>query len=143
MSNINITIHTPDASSFRRTMGNISQETVHAITQKIEGGLMGLTTDRTDPSLHNITEGGQQEKYLVLSEEERARGFERPVRTSYTHKACGAVTTMNQAIAETYARDHTFYTGTFCSHCRQHFPLVDRQDVSAFTWIPDGSPVGS
>lgn len=32
---------------------------------------------------------GQQEGYVVLAEEERAKGFVRPVRQSYTHLKCG------------------------------------------------------
>lgn len=49
---------------------------------------MSLTTDPTDPRLgHGVdTEPiPQHEVYLVLSEEERAKGFVRPVRTSYQH----------------------------------------------------------
>jgi hypothetical protein len=46
---------------------------------------MGLTTDRDDPKLHEVTATGQSEKYLVLSDEERAKGFVRPVRRSYVH----------------------------------------------------------
>ena len=33
---------------------------------------MGLTTDRNDPGLKETREDGQQETYMVLSEEERA-----------------------------------------------------------------------
>lgn len=36
---------------------------------------------------------------------------------------CGTVTTMGQALAETYARDPAFYSGTFCCRCRAHFPV--------------------
>ncbi len=46
---------------------------------------MGTATDRDDPGLHSTCENGQQEKYLVLSAEERSRGFIRPVRRTYTH----------------------------------------------------------
>lgn len=46
---------------------------------------MGLTTDRNDPGLKITRPDGQQEAYLVLSDEERAKGFVRPVRTSYRH----------------------------------------------------------
>src|SRR6185437_15684971 len=46
---------------------------------------MGLTTDPTDPRLRMVRPGGQNEVYLVLSDEERARGFVRPVRRSYQH----------------------------------------------------------
>ena len=35
---------------------------------------MGLTTDPNDPALNQIRSDGQQEAYLVLSEEERAKG---------------------------------------------------------------------
>lgn len=109
---------------------------------------MGLTTDPTDPALREIRPDGQQTVYLVLSDEERAKGFVRPVRTKYVHVACGAVTTMGQAIAETYARDPKFYGGTFCCHCGKHFPLrhwdKEKDDVvEAFLWEPDGTPVGS
>ena len=48
---------------------------------------MSLTTDRNDPKLKEgqKNEIGQHEIYLVLSEEERAKGFIRPVRNSYVH----------------------------------------------------------
>jgi hypothetical protein len=65
----------------------------------------------------------QSETYLVLSEEERAKGFVRPVRLSYWHTTCGAVTTMNQAIAETYARSPQFYGATYCATCGKHRPV--------------------
>lgn len=88
------------------------------------------------PDHRELREDGQQKGYVVLSEEERAKGFLRPVRTSYIHDACRTITTMHIGIAETYARDPQFYTGTFCVHCRMHFPLTE------FKWL-DGSRVGS
>lgn len=66
---------------------------------------------------------GQQKAYVVLSAEERGKGFVRPVRHSYVHEKCGVVTTMGQALAETYARNPHFYSGTFCAGCRAHFPV--------------------
>lgn len=66
---------------------------------------------------------GLQKAYVVLSADERAKGFVRPVRTSYRHDKCGQVTTMARSLAETYARDPEFYSGTFCSTCRAHFPV--------------------
>lgn len=116
---------------------------------------------------------GQHEAYWILSDEERAKGFVRPVRSSYRHvgipgptyalrdltedeqrdhaqfgyvkfeaypdsrspvtgqfwtrerlnavgRACGGVTSMGRAIAETYARNPGFYGETFCATCRQH-----------------------
>lgn len=147
---------------------------------------MGLTTDPNDPGIRETREDGQQQTYLVLSDEERQKGFVRPVRTRYKHVGCrpqyptrlltdeeqqryatygyvvyeeyppsdsavvgkfwtekqlhggcGSVTTMGQALAETYAHDPEFYSGTFCVYCHAHFP------VREFIWEPDGSPVGS
>jgi hypothetical protein len=49
---------------------------------------MGLTTDPNDPRLGRGSDDApvpQNAAYLVLSEEERAKGFVRPVRTSYRH----------------------------------------------------------
>jgi len=65
----------------------------------------------------------QQKDYIVLTADERAKGFVRPVRDTYTHKKCNSDTTMGRAIAETYAREPKFYSGTFCCSCQQHFPL--------------------
>lgn len=66
---------------------------------------------------------GMQQGYVVLAEEERAKGFVRPLRRTYVHEKCGAATTMGQTIAETYARNPFFYSGTFCVGCRNHFPV--------------------
>lgn len=47
-----------------------------------------LTTDPNDPRLGHGADtepGPQQEVYLVLSEEERAKGFVRPYRDAYRH----------------------------------------------------------
>lgn len=80
---------------------------------------------------------GMQKGYVVLSQEERSKGFVAPVRTAYVHKECGVVTTIGYAIAETYARDPNFYTATFCAHCRVHRPLNE------FVWKGESVEVGS
>lgn len=82
---------------------------------------------------------GMQKAYVVLSDAERARGFVRPVRRTYVHQACGGATTMGQALAETYARDPAFYSGTFCVGCRKHFPVGA---TGEFVW-DDGTKVGT
>jgi hypothetical protein len=85
-----------------------------------------LTNGEPVPADRHHTEldsSGQQKAYVVLSAEERAKGFVKPVRYRYIHTKCGEVTTMSRPLAETYARDPTFYDGTFCSFCRKHFPL--------------------
>lgn len=118
---------------------------------------MGLTTDKTDPCLQVTGEDGQQACYLVLSEEELAKGFVRPVRKSYYHTKCWSITSMGQKLAETYSRDPSFYGATYCSHCKNHFPVGEHgefiwadRDEPVFTsineyheWILSGEKVGS
>lgn len=96
------------------------------------------------PDHRELKPNGQQKDYVVLSEAERAKGFVRPVRRTYTHVKCGVATTMGQSIAETYARDPHFYSGTFCVGCGSHFNLFDDTDVDTpnFIW-EDGTGVGT
>lgn len=148
---------------------------------------MSTTSDRNDPGINKKREtDGQNEAYLVLSDEERALGFVRPVRTSYKHVGvqvtgetreltgeekerfkgsgyvlfekyppdrapvegryltarqvrggCGRVTTMGRKIAETYARDPSFYGSTFCVECDEHLPVAE------FVWSGTDDRVGS
>lgn len=125
---------------------------------------MGLTTDPSDPRLtHGVDADpvGQAEVYLVLSEEERAEGFVRPVRRTYVHEVmadgsnipkvqtsrkgmligpCGGVaTTMGRALAETYARNPHFYGATYCVGCQKHLPVGANGE---FSW-EDGTRVGT
>lgn len=100
---------------------------------------------------------GMQKGYVVLSAEERAKGFVRPYRESYVHvgpgghevdpndpskhgrtgRGCGVQTRMGRAIAETYARDPSFYNGTYCVGCKTHLPLEE------FVWADTDERVGS
>lgn len=101
---------------------------------------MSHTTDPNDPRLtHGADDqpAPQAETYLVLSEDERAKGFTRPFRKTYIHTVCGGVTTMSDPLAETYARDPKFYGATYCVKCQMHKP------VSEFRWVPDHEVVGS
>lgn len=102
---------------------------------------MSTTEDRNDPSLQKIEpETNMQEKYLVLSEEERAKGFVEPYRDTYTHLVCGTNTTMGRAIAETYARQPNFYGGTYCVNCKGHFPVGVEGE---FIWEGTNQKVGT
>ena len=88
---------------------------------------------------------GMHKDYVVLSDAERAKGFVRPVRRSYKHvkpnvpleEQCRAVTTMSQPLAETYARDPKFYSGTYCGRCKAHFPVGENGE---FYWVEDDRP---
>jgi len=104
--------------------------------------MASVTDDPSDPRLtHGADPEGvrvpQAAAYLVLPEEERSRGFIRPVRRSYRHDVCGAVTTMSLALAETYARKPSFYGATYCTTCERHAP------VSEFRWDGTDEVVGS
>lgn len=99
-----------------------------------------LTTDPNDPRLGHGADDSpvpQQDVYLVLSEEERKKGFVRPFRNKYIHNNCGVETVMGQALSETYARDPKFYGATYCVGCQMHRP------ISEFVWSADGETVGS
>src|SRR5258706_8229824 len=95
----------------------------HAATRAERDGLMPTTSDPSDPRLTRGADDApvpQAEAYLVLSDEERAAGFVRPVRRSYVHLVCGTSTRMSQDIAETFARDPHFYGSTYCVSCGMH-----------------------
>ena len=83
---------------------------------------------------------GMQKAYVVLSADERAKGFVRPVRGTYVHDVCKGITTMAPSIAETYARNPAYYTGTFCIVCRTHFPVGADGE---FTWLNSTEKVGT
>lgn len=99
---------------------------------------MSIVYDRKDLDT-TIGPDGMQENYLALSDEERAKGFVRPVRRSYRHTKCNGLTTMGQELAETYATQPDFYSGTFCAHCRNHYPVGENGE---FVW-EDGTKVGT
>jgi hypothetical protein len=96
---------------------------------------MPLTTDPLDPRLATTDpETGLKDAYLVAVPGPLPRV--RPLRRSYRHDACGEVTTMALAIAETYAVYPHYYGATYCATCKAHFP------VAQFHWL-DGEVVGS
>jgi hypothetical protein len=97
----------------------------------------GTTDDPLDPRLHMAREDGQNKKYLVLSEEERSKGYVRPFRDKYIHEKCGVETRMGFALSETYAANPSFYSHTFCVRCGTHYPVAE------FKWSKDDQIVGS
>ena len=100
-------------------------------------------TDGTQvyPEHRRLKPNGQQEGYIVLAGEELAKGFVRPVRTSYIHLKCGSLTTMGLRLAETYARDPHFYSGTFCCGCGKHFTFG--QPDGDFVWDGTNEKLGA
>lgn len=106
---------------------------------------MGITTDRNDSCIYEIDpETNMQKCYLVLPDGQR-KELVLPVRRTYRHLKCNTNTTMGSAIAETYAANPQFYTGTYCVHCKNHFPVGK---YGEFVWTDcdsqgDGTLVGT
>lgn len=106
--------------------------------------MMGVTDDPTDPRLgHGSDEEpiAQHDVYLVLSDDERARGFTRPYCEKYVHATelggCGVETRMGVALSETYARDPHFYGATYCVGCMKHRPVGEDGEFY-WTQVLDG-----
>lgn len=98
-----------------------------------------LTDDPADPALGHGVDAEpieQHDVYLVLSDEERAKGFVRPYEDRYVHApylgGCGEVTRMGVALSETYARNPHFYGATYCVGCRMHKPVGE--PAGEFYW---------
>lgn len=136
----------PEVTTWDRHIDAIASQLDQPLTDEARTGARVVrhdktTTDRKDPGLSEIDpETNMQAKYLVLSDEERTRGFVRPVRREYLHEICGTVTTMGQAIAETYARDPLFYGATYCAFCREHRPVGPNGE---FVWDHTEEKVGT
>lgn len=73
---------------------------------------------------------GQYENYPTVDEGE----FVQPVRERYVHDECESVTLMGRDLAESVARDPSFYSKTFCVGCGEHVPVEDVH------WKEDGEP---
>lgn len=75
---------------------------------------------------------GQHERHPTNTEGE----YVAPIRNKYIHSKCGVVTQVGSAIADTYARNPTFYSRTFCIGCGEYFP------ISEFNWTQDNVELG-
>jgi hypothetical protein len=95
------------------------------------------TTDRNDPRLsqNSAKDPRQRAVHYVLSAAERAKGFVRPVRSSYLHLSCRRATSMSRPLAESTARDPKLYKRSFCYTCGTYFPIGE------FIWIEDDGTV--
>lgn len=93
-----------------------------------------------DNSHTKLRPDGMQEGYVVLSEEERRSRFVEPIRRTYIHQRCGGATTIGEALAETYASEPEFYSGTYCVGCGAHFPVGPKGE---FVWDGTTQKVGT
>lgn len=98
---------------------------------------MSLTTNPNDPCLKNgQQETGQNNCYLVLSEEELAKGFVRPVRDKYIHvgkkvEKKGEIITLEEALENHSDWAKTYYTkengyGAFLKYPESESPVVGK-----------------
>lgn len=55
-------------------------------------------------------------------------------------KGCQATTVMSRELAETYAREPTFYGATYCCRCGTHFPVGE---FGEFVWAGTNERVGT
>ena len=155
-------VHPPGADSVIGKCGICGSQIKCTVEDEVDRSARVLTDGSPVTDDHReIGPSGQQKDYVVLTADERAKGFVRPVRKTYIHvgldanffkdshvlvkagrrndgkPACGSRTSMGLAIAETYARDPKFYTGTFCCGCGEHLPLDE------FVWEGTRELVGS
>lgn len=115
------------------------QERLFAAKVSSSGEVEEGRENATTPTSERLP-GGQAAAHWILSEEERAKGFVRPVRHHYKHEKCGGTTRMGDAIAETYAREPCFYTSTFCVPCGAYFPVGEG---GQFIWEGTAEKVGT
>ncbi len=102
--------------------------------------MSGVTDDPHDGCLHDIDPVTHMQRCYLIMPDDARKDLVRPVRRSYLHLTCGTVTTMGLKIAETYAANPSFYTGTYCVHCANHFPVGADGE---FIWTDDRTKVGS
>ena len=87
---------------------------------------MSLTTDPNDPRLKEVESSGQQVAYLVLSEEERAKGFVRPLRRSYKHVGIKPDLPLRNLTDEEHERYDQYGYVAFEAYPESEFPKTGR-----------------
>lgn len=89
-----------------------------------------ITTDITDPALHERMPDNTFKKYLVLPDIARINLMKHPLRTDYVHK-CGHGMRLMLIMAETIACNPRFYSALFCMKCGTHRPIAE------FVWAKE------
>ncbi len=82
---------------------------------------------------------GQQEEYVTLPPDKRARSSLEGVRDAYLHKRCGTVTGMREEIIRSYLDSPWLYppNATFCCGCGRYVPFRHGE------WIQTGGDIQS
>lgn len=77
---------------------------------------------------------GQYENYPTIDE----GPFVQKPRRTYVHvDGCGVVTKMSLELAESVARDPTYYSATFCVGCGTHVPVEQVEWEDGSDWVVD------
>ena len=87
---------------------------------------MGITTDPNSPCLHEVKPDGQNECYLVLSEEERAKGFVRPLRKTYKHIGPKLLNKLRDLTEEEHERYDQFKYVKFEEYSEDKLPVLGK-----------------
>lgn len=102
--------------------------------------------DAPVPNSGKLADGQHADHWTMCPTEIIKAGFKRPVRLKYEHvgppggKGCGVVTSMPQAIAETYAANPGYYGRTFCCGCHDYFKVGAEGE---FVWDGTNDRVGT
>ena len=78
-----------------------------------------------------------QYSYPMLSDQEKSKGFVRPLRYTYFHPICSGTTMMSDEVAATFAKDPKFHVDLYCYKCKQNLK------VNEFLWSGSNAHVGS
>lgn len=73
---------------------------------------------------------GQYENYPVTDGEQ----FVQEIRRTYVHTECNVTTKMSRELAESVARDPSYYTKTFCVGCNEHVPVEEIEWEDGESW---------
>lgn len=100
-----------------------------------------MTDEDTDPPPEDFDYGarlddGQYENYPTVDGGE----FEQEPRSTYIHTVedCGTRTSMSTDLAESVARDPTYYSKAFCTGCNKHVPVGEVEWTDGEDWVvPD------
>lgn len=95
--------------------------------------------DCTPEEVEDYGEGAKYEAYPKEMEPHLGKYWSK-AELDNVGKGCGAVTTMHDTLAETYARAPHFYSGTFCATCRKHYPVGEHGE---FVWEGTDERVGT
>lgn len=138
-SSVEDTLPPPSSAATERAPAPPTDPSLHKLAT-ISGEPPAAGYERADAPQPVDPATGQNKDHWVLPEEERAKGYIRPVRRGTTHLKCGTTTYMPVDCAETYARDPKFYSKTFCFSCKAYLPVGPDGE---FVWEGTQEKVGT